>query len=192
MHIRRFENELVHHCAPALCRLKPANLVSFAKREFPELPHVLQTYQPVMESYGIHMELLCSCDKRWLVLVYDPALLQRQLSQSTVSNLLQRDGYPAGGMRAQLEFLKYRLQRYRTFPHEIGLFLGYPISDVLAFQQNRGEGCKLWGYWKVYTNVEAAKKSFATFDACRDALEQALRAGKTVTQLLEMQTMRTA
>lgn len=192
MKIQRFEEELIHHCAPALCGLKPANLVCFSKREFPELPHVLQTYQFALMPYGIHMELMCSCDKRWLVMVYHPDLLKQQLAKPRVSSMLQCDGYPPEGMDMQLAFLKYRLQVCPNFPHEIGLFLGYPTSDVLAFQQNRGEGCKLCGYWKVYTDVESAKKSFAAFDACRDALERALHAGKTVTQLLDMQGMRTA
>lgn len=192
MQAYRFEQELAHHCAPALCRLKPANLVCFAKQEFPTLPALLASYQTALGRYGICMELVCSCDKRWLVLVYQPDLLQKQLAQRAVSELLQRDGYPAQGMRAQLAFLKRRLLASKDFPHEIGLFLGYPTADVLAFQQNRGEGCKLCGYWKVYTDVEAAKQSFAAFDACRDAFENALRTGKTVTQLLEMQAMRTA
>lgn len=192
MPVDRFEQELARHCAPALCRIKPANLVCFSKREFPALPSLLEAYKPGMERCGVRMELMCSCDRRWLVLVYRPDLLARQLGQQAVGNLLRRDGYPCGAMQAQLDFLKRRLAACPDFPHEIGLFLGYPIADVLAFRRRRGEGCKLCGYWKVYTDVEAAKRCFATFDACRDAFERALRAGKTVTQLLEMQQMRTA
>lgn len=192
MQAYRFEQEIAHHCAPALCCIKPANLVCFSKAEFDNLPALLRAYGPELAQYGVRMELLCSCDKRWLVLVYRPALLQKQLAQPAVCALLAQDGYPSRGMQAQLDFLRRRLAGCADFPHEIGLFLGYPIDDVLAFRQHRGEGCKLCGYWKVYTDVEAAKRCFAAFDACRDAFERKLRAGKTVTQLLEMHKLRTA
>ena len=32
-----------------------------------------------------------------------------------------------------------RLQENEGFPHEIGLFLGYPPEDVLGFIENKGE-----------------------------------------------------
>jgi hypothetical protein len=178
------ERELAHHCAPALLGLKPANLVSFSKLDFPELEALLEEYQRIWIRFGICLEIVCSCDRRNLVLVYQPGLLRRQLMQKQVQALLIKDGYPVSGMRQQLMHLKSRLAVQKDFPHEIGLFLGYPVADVLAFQTRRGEGCKLCGYWKVYEDVEAAKQCFARFDACRAALTNALRAGNTLTQLL--------
>lgn len=178
------ERELAHHCAPALLGLKPANLVSFSKLNFPELEVTIVQYQRALARLGICLEIVCSCDQRNLVLVYQPGLLQHQLKQKKVQELLMKDGYPAGGMQQQLAHLKVRLAVQKDFPHEIGLFLGYPVADVLAFQARHGEGCKLCGYWKVYENVEAAKQCFARFDACRTALKNALRAGNTLTQLL--------
>lgn len=106
--------------------------------------------------------------------------------------LLRQGGYPVSGMREQINYLKHRLAVQQDFPHEIGLFLGYPVGDVLAFQRSRGEGCKLCGYWKVYENVEAAKRRFARFDACRAAMTEALHAGKTIIQTLEAYRIHTA
>lgn len=186
------ERELAHHCAPALCEMKPANLVCFAKREFPELYALLPEYQKEFSRFGVCLEVVCSCDRRDLVLVYQPKLLARQLARKRVHELLRQDGYLGGGMREQIEHLKSRLAAQQEFPHEIGLFLGYPVDDVLAFQRYHGEGCKLCGYWKVYENVDAAKRCFARFDACRAAMTGALSAGKTITQLLEAYRMHTA
>lgn len=64
------ERELAHHCAPALCGMKPANLVCFAKREFPELYALLPEYQKEFSRFGVCLEVVCSCDRRDLVLVY--------------------------------------------------------------------------------------------------------------------------
>ena len=36
------------------------------------------------------------------------------------------------------------------FPHEIGIFLGYPLADVAGFIRNKGRNCKCIGTWKVY------------------------------------------
>ncbi|MGN1008484.1 MAG: DUF3793 family protein, partial [Butyricicoccus sp.] len=164
----------------------------FAKREFPELHTLLAEYQKEFARFSICLEAVCSCDRRDLVLVYQPKLLATQLSQKKVRELLRQDGYPAGSMREQIEHLKFRLAEQQDFPHEIGLFLGYPVGDVLAFQRRRGEGCKLCGYWKVYGDVEEAKRCFARFDACRAAITESLHAGKTIIQTLEAYRIHTA
>lgn len=54
-----------------------------------------------------------------------------------------------------------KLRRSEDFPHEIGLFLGYPLEDVAGFMELGPCSCKCTGCWKVYGNVEAAKKKFA-------------------------------
>ena len=70
------------------------------------------------------------------------------------------------------------------FPHEIGLFLDYPVADVVGFARKGGADWKLCGYWKVYHDVEAARERFACFDACRACLCRMLAAGNTISQLL--------
>ena len=47
---------------------------------------------------------------------------------------------------------------YGEFPHEVGLFLGYPPEDVEGFIENKACSCKLTGYRKVYSDEEKAKK----------------------------------
>lgn len=52
------------------------------------------------------------------------------------------------------------------FPHEIGLFLGYPPEDVEGFIRFGGKNCKCFGCWKVYGNIEAAHQCFERFKKC--------------------------
>lgn len=47
---------------------------------------------------------------------------------------------------------------YGEFPHEVGLFLGYPPEDVEGFIENKARSCKITGYWKVYSDEEKAKR----------------------------------
>ena len=101
-----------------------------------------------------------------------------------MDRLLVQAGYPAEGpLSGRLAYLRRRLTAAGGFPHEIGLFLGYPAEDVRAFQARGGAGCKLCGYWKVYHDVEEARRQFRRFDRCRDSLLARLRAGMTLSQL---------
>lgn len=88
------------------------------------------------------------------------------------------------GVTARLRHLRRRLLWREGFPHEIGLFLGYPPEDVQGFLADPGGGrCKLCGHWKVYHDVEGARRQFARFDCSREALCSRLRAGMTLSQL---------
>ena len=65
-----------------------------------------------------------------------------------------------------LRELKRRYAIY-NFPHELGIFLGYPINDVKDFIDNPKKKCLLCGYWKVYSDKENAKRIFRIFDNVR-------------------------
>ena len=51
-----------------------------------------------------------------------------------------------------------RLRRESDFPHEVGLFLGYPPRDVEGFIREKARRAKCTGAWKVYGDEEAARK----------------------------------
>ena len=69
------------------------------------------------------------------------------------------------------------------FPHEIGLFLGYPLQDVLGFIENRGQGSKLVGTWKVYGDEEAARRTFARYKKCTAVYSRCLKEGTPLEKL---------
>lgn len=52
-------------------------------------------------------------------------------------------------------------------PHEIGIFLGYPLIDVAIFANCPDKKCLSVGYWKVYSNIDEAKKIFNRYDMAR-------------------------
>ncbi len=100
--------------------------------------------------------------------------------------LLLREGYPAqGGLEAMLETLGRRLNQ-GDFPHEVGLFLGYPPEDVEGFRLHRGRDYKLAGCWKVYSDVERARQCFRRYGLCRAALCRRLREGKALAQVFRV------
>ena len=169
-----FEKALVYHCSPTLSGLKPANLLSLSKRDYPHLPELAEEYSLLLSSKGIQLEIVCSCGQRWLLLVFRPQMLAEQLADRRAFALLRQ---------------AKRLSQSEGFPHEIGLFLGYPLEDVIGFCRHKGEGCKLCGYWKVYGDVESARKSFALFDRCRELLFSHLLSGAPLQELVGEQPL---
>lgn len=179
------EQMLAAHCAPTLLGAKCASLMSLSKEQFDDIPSLAELYSRRFSACGLCFQVVCDCGCRSLLLVYRPALLRARLQRADVAALLHRQGYPLReSLEAQLAFLRARLARKRAFPHEIGLFLGYPPADVACFIRTGGAGCKLSGYWKVYTDVDAARETFACYDACRACLQHVLASGQTISQLL--------
>ena len=89
-----------------------------------------------------------------------PKLLEDDLSDPLSRKLLSKCGYPPGNANACLAHLIARLRAEGEFPHEVGLFLGYPPADVDGFM-HRKDSYKLCGLWKVYDDVEGAIRQFA-------------------------------
>ena len=83
-----------------------------------------------------------------------------------------------------LEHLRYRMEVSIEFPHEIGIFLGYPLKDVNCFISYRGGGYRMCGEWKVYHDVVNAQRSFLCYKACREFCQTQLMLGKTFSSLV--------
>lgn len=182
---QELEQLLAFHCGPTLAGIKAGSLVSCCRRRFPGLEAQAEYYNRCFRSTGIRFEILHTSERTSLLYIYRPGLLHKQLSLPLARTLLAQTGYPE---EAELDGLLAHLrQRLRaqdgSFPHEIGLFLGYPAEDVEGFQLHHGMACKLCGQWKVYSDVERAKALFHRYTCCRDALCRRISQGCTITQL---------
>lgn len=65
-----------------------------------------------------------------------------------------------------------KLQSDPDFPHEIGLFLGYPAEDVKGFIENKAACSKCSGCWKVYGDEQAARILFKNIKMHRNLLQE--------------------
>ena len=187
MTCKKFESVIAYHCSPVLMGMKPSNLVSFSKEKMPELPKLAAFYSENLKGEGICMEIICSCRRHYLVFVYRPGMLGTCLQQIEARKLLKAHGYPEKGtLEEMISYLKSRFEVSEDFPHEIGLFLGYPTEDVEGFHRYGGNECKLCGYWKVYGDVEAARRLFADYDMCREFISAQIQKGYSILQVVGM------
>ena len=118
-----------------------------------------------------------------LIYVYRPSMLFKAVNNDDVWNILSSYGYIERNMQACIKALKERLMTQPCFPHEIGLFLGYPVEDVKEFIFNKGQNCKCCGVWKVYCNEQESVRTFARFKKCSEVYQKVFTGGRTLNQL---------
>ena len=198
-----FERKLVHHCTPTLAALKPANLFTCRSSDAPasgraanrpaatglrddELSRALRACRAKLAPCGVRIEVLARRTSGMLVYVYRPALLKPIIEQEPVASFLAREGYDPASLSACIERLHRRIcgtdvQSQLTggcsFPHEIGLFLGYPFDDVMGFIENRGENFLCSGCWKVYAKERDALACFCSYKDCTALYENLFAEG---------------
>ncbi len=178
-----FEKTVAYFCGPALAGIKPSNLVSIGKAEVPDIYNKITALNSRLNKKGIYADIVCECDKRVLLLVYRRKALLSYLEKPEITDFLISCGYGKNlELNEYINTLKSRLNMC-DFPHEIGAFLGYPLHDIYGFINHKNEGCLLTGEWKVYKNMEYAKKQFAIYAACRSALVKRLESGKSLDEI---------
>jgi hypothetical protein len=111
-----------------------------------------------------------------LVLLYRRKILARKTGAGAGSRYLRALGYPGGRLEGCLSFLKKRFGE-PAFPHEVGVFLGYPLEDVIGFSRGEPSPYSCRGYWRVYGRPEKAERTFAYMDAARLNLVQEIFTG---------------
>ena len=132
------EKYLIAHCAPTLASLKTASLFCFAvSRE--ELSRQLAEWNTQLQEKGIFLTALRFCGGRALVYVCRRSHLRADLRRPGVARFLAAYGYTSAAPEHALAHLRQRIQEGEGFPHEIGIFLGYPLGDVIGFIRNGGE-----------------------------------------------------
>lgn len=142
------EQYLINHCAPTLASLKTANLFNCTAENPTALQMAVSRWQALLAPKGVELLLLRESGDRALVYVYRPDRLTRDLQQPGVAAFLAHCGYTGTAPAACLDVLRRKLAVSSVFPHEIGLFLGYPLGDVIGFIENHGQNCLAAGFGK--------------------------------------------
>ena len=110
------------------------------------------------------------------------------MSDIQVRQILKKLGYINYNLDSLLEVFQMKYIRYmegrEEFPHEMGLFLGYPIEDVIGYLKNDGKNSLFTGYWKVYDNMQEKIKLFQKFEQAKEAVIRYIAAGMSVPEVI--------
>lgn len=163
--LTQIQFQVVFQCAPVLKGVKASNIITLPKGMWQELNKEL-------EDSRIAWLVLATGKTKDVVLLYRSVWLHNILENSGVKNFLSEYGYEHMELPQILTKLQERYQTYSQgqaeFPHELGIFLQYPLEDVRGFIDNGGKNSLLSGYWKVYHNPVQARRVFHMYDRVRE------------------------
>lgn len=178
------ERFLIEHCSATLASIKAANLCNMTFSSKEELEDQISYWSACLEPKGIRIFVLREHETRALVYVYREGLLQKELENPENAAFLKSYGYESTDVAYALNRLKDRVAECKEgFPHEIGVFLDYPLGDVIGFIENKGHNYKCKGCWKVYCNECEAQKTFQRYQKCRNVYLRLWKQGRSVLQL---------
>lgn len=156
---------LALHCAPIISGIKVSNLVALTRAQSIVLCRNIR-------PSGLSVWFLNYDGDTNPALIFRRNEMQSFLRQPHIQNGLSLFGYTEFALIPVLLQLSARMRAYKAgaggFPHELGILLGYPLEDVLGFLKYHGENYAYCGYWKVYGDIEEAKKRFAAYNKVRE------------------------
>ena len=186
---RNFETVMIEQCAPVLAGLKPAGLFRYETRDCADLARRVRSWNKQLNSKGLRVRVMKGCARthRFLVYVYREAQLSAVLADKAVQEFLRQEGYQLPAEQEQtgalLNQLSRRLCCQAEFPHEIGVFLGYPLPDVVGFIENRGQNFTCCGCWKSYGEPAAAQRRFDQLSKCTAVYLRLFHSGTPIARL---------
>lgn len=200
MHSKVFESEkpilkkyiiftLAYNGMPTLKKIKPASLIHFQRKYISDIDSFFAVFIEELSKFGCSYEVIYSNIRSLYILIYQESQLRVLLGNYSKHSILLENGYDvaANSLQTTFEVFKKRYEkhmRYKVeFPHELGLFLGYPVLDVEGFIQNNGQNYLINGYWKVYQNVENALDIFKIYTYLRNEAEMRFIQGRELSEI---------
>lgn len=162
---------ITYYISPTIAGYKPSTILTLRELTFGnskrELHKLWNLYKSILfEEYKIEFLEIQKTGDSVVILFYNEKTLMYTFFDKANLVFLQNFGYRSNmTINESLEHLKERFKN--GCPHEIGIFLGFPIEDVKVFIEDPSRECLLCGYWRVYTNLEKAKIKFFKYDMVR-------------------------
>ena len=166
------EQYFLFSAAPVIACVKPSVLITF---KFCYKNAWLKHQKRLETITKLSTTMLYEKKGVFVLLIYQKENLLNELMQAESKEILRNHDYPLNKLNEiddfnEVENLNLLLKHLKTrfdickFPHEIGLFLGYPSKDVKAFIEKEGRDYLCCKYWKVYHDEKKAKEIFKFID----------------------------
>lgn len=174
------EELIIQQASPTLAGLKTGSLFTCPFQSEGQIRADIEALNRRLAPKGVQLRIL-RLRRRALLYLYRPSRLRKDFAEDDAAEILSAYGYCAGDVEGCVERLEEKICRSGDFPHEIGLFLGYPAEDVSGFIE--GGACKCVGCWKVYGDADSAMRRFAQFRKCTEVYCSLYERGKSIERL---------
>ena len=166
-------------CGVTFAGIKPASLVSVRKRGRAALARIGRCFR----RKGFSFVCLRTEKERQVLYIYNEEELRRLLFSAEVRAFLGGYGYHYETAAEAVTQLRDRMEG--EFPHEIGVFLGYPLCDVRGFIADPC-GCLYCGAWKVYRDVAGARRTFERYKRCSACICRHMQNGRSLAEIFRI------
>ncbi|TGE38239.1 DUF3793 family protein [Desulfosporosinus fructosivorans] len=144
--------------------VKPAELLNIPVNEGGTKNLALEELRVYfLRDKNIKLREIKTQNGRVQVLFYHSTSLDNALCNKVNLKFLRGLGYPQQySVEGYVNYLVTRLNK-KDFPHEIGLFLGYPLKDVLGYIGHPSLKLVKINGWKIYGNDKLSNKRYESF-----------------------------
>ncbi|MBE5959838.1 MAG: DUF3793 family protein [Lachnospiraceae bacterium] len=181
MDLTSVEAQLVLQCAPLIAGLKASNLLIVQSENVEKVTQIIK-------ETDISFVTLWETEEKTTLLLYKAELLKAYLLDGRVQDLLRKWGYENTELREMLPIFQEHYADYmagkKPFPHEIGVFLAYPVEDVEGFIRYEGKNSLYAGYWKVYADLASKLRLFEEFESAKETLIRLMSYGMGIRNII--------
>lgn len=183
------EKFLIYSASLVIAGVKPSATVSLSKTKGNLYSKWIKYGIDFMKKINTKYIELRETDNTLILLVYNEENIKDCIFADNNKEFLMNLGYSNDeNLSEYLDMLKSRYELYNC-PHELGVFLGFPLEDVKDFIECTNKKCFNCKYWRVYNNYNKAIEIVNNYDNIRDyTLENILQGYKSyeITQNIRM------
>ena len=158
------EKFLIYNASLVISGVKPSATITIKKGNENLYDKWIKYGISFLKEIDIQYINLRECSNALIILIYSEGKLSNYIFKEENKRFLRQLGYSEeNDMREYLEILKRRYKEFNC-PHELGIFLGFPLNDVKDFMNCKDKKCLSCGYWLVYNNLQEAQEIFSKYD----------------------------
>lgn len=178
------EKFLIYNTSLVISKAKPSATITLKKGIDSIYEKWVKYGENFLKSINIKYINLRECENALIILIYDEKELSNYIFKKENKSFLEKLGYSEkNDLNAYLKMLKGRYEKFNC-PHELGVFLGYPLDDVKDFMNCSNKKCLACGYWRVYNDYDSAKEIFSTYDMIKEKVVNFILKGDSTQNVL--------
>jgi len=167
----RFVKWIVQLLGPVLLGEKPAEIISFPQKDNIGLQRVKDMFSKCSK---ISYKEFIAFNGSKKILFYNNKLLDSTLLDSRNLVFLKRISYTQEySLEGYLDHLIKKIEK-DCIPHEIGIFLGYPLKDVIGFMGHPSLKLTKINGWNVYGDSRLSDEKYTRFNKAKQEIQKML------------------
>jgi hypothetical protein len=161
---------LVETLGPVILGAKPAEIISYPKFDCMRCEKIQAIDMGFEKAIKIKYLKIPQENGQMKIIFYDPVHLSDVLMDKRNRNFLVSIGYPTNGtMDAYLKILSGKIKS-GICPDEIGVFLGYPLKDVIGYMGHPSLKLTKVQYWRVYGDERVSDEKYKQIQLKKDEM----------------------